>query len=90
MVVHTCAPVCLLNSGTLPSVQHIQLAYAWQQARGDDPARSPTSPLQNPLMDLLHAVRASGSISGAAKAMGLSYRHVWVNCIAGKKNSARP
>ena len=77
MVVHTCAPVCLLNSGTLPSVQHIQLAYAWQQARGDDPARSPTSPLQNPLMDLLHAVRASGSISGAARAMGLSYRHVW-------------
>jgi len=58
-------------------VQHIQLAYSWQQARGDDPARSPTSPLQNPLMDLLHAVRASGSISGAARALCLSYRHVW-------------
>ena len=28
-------------------------------------------------MDLLHAVREHGSISAAAKALGLSYRHVW-------------
>lgn len=28
-------------------------------------------------MDLLHAVQTSGSISGAAVALGLSYRHVW-------------
>ena len=28
-------------------------------------------------MDLLHAVQEQGSISGAAKALGLSYRHVW-------------
>ena len=28
-------------------------------------------------MDLLHAVRDHGSISAAAKALGLSYRHVW-------------
>lgn len=33
--------------------------------------------IRNPLMDLLHAVREQGSISAAAKAMGLSYRHVW-------------
>mgnify|MGYP005806163447 CR=1 FL=1 len=33
--------------------------------------------LRNPLMDLLHAVREHGSISAAAKALGLSYRHVW-------------
>ena len=31
----------------------------------------------NVLMDLLFAVRQHGSISGAAKALGLSYRHVW-------------
>lgn len=31
----------------------------------------------NALMDLLFAVRQHGSISGAAKALGLSYRHVW-------------
>ena len=28
-------------------------------------------------MDLLQAVRSSGSISAAARALGLSYRHVW-------------
>jgi putative molybdopterin biosynthesis protein len=28
-------------------------------------------------MDLLHAVREHGSISGAARSLGLSYRHVW-------------
>ena len=33
--------------------------------------------LRNPLLDLLQAVRHEGSISGAARRMGLSYRHVW-------------
>lgn len=33
--------------------------------------------IRNALVDLLHAVREHGSISGAAKAMGMSYRHVW-------------
>lgn len=33
--------------------------------------------LRNPLLDLLQAVREQGSISGAARQMGLSYRHVW-------------
>lgn len=33
--------------------------------------------LRNPLMDLLQAVRASGSISAAARQLGFSYRHVW-------------
>ncbi len=31
----------------------------------------------HPLMDLLQAVAEHGSISAAARAMGLSYRHVW-------------
>ena len=33
--------------------------------------------IRNPLLDLLHAVEQSGSISGAARALKLSYRHVW-------------
>lgn len=33
--------------------------------------------LRNPMMDVLHAVQGSGSISGAARELGLSYRHVW-------------
>ncbi len=33
--------------------------------------------IRNALMELLQAVRAQGSISAAAKALGLSYRHVW-------------
>jgi putative molybdopterin biosynthesis protein len=33
--------------------------------------------LRNALMDLLNAVREQGSISAAARKMGLSYRHVW-------------
>lgn len=38
-----------------------------------------SSPAQvrNPLIDLLQAVSNHGSISGAARALGLSYRHVW-------------
>jgi molybdate transport repressor ModE-like protein len=33
--------------------------------------------IRNPLLDLLHAVQKSGSISGAARLLDLSYRHVW-------------
>ena len=33
--------------------------------------------IRNPLLDLLHAIRAQGSISAAARALELSYRHVW-------------
>ena len=38
-----------------------------------------SSPAQvrNPLIDLLQAVAQAGSISAAARATGLSYRHVW-------------
>jgi putative molybdopterin biosynthesis protein len=51
-------------------VRKIELSYSWSGRPG---ARL----IRNALMDLLHAVRESGSISAAAKAMGLSYRHVW-------------
>ena len=33
--------------------------------------------IRNPLLDLLQAVAESGSISAAARALDLSYRHVW-------------
>jgi len=33
--------------------------------------------VRNPLIDLLQAVATQGSISGGARALGLSYRHVW-------------
>ncbi|HSV84559.1 MAG TPA: substrate-binding domain-containing protein [Ramlibacter sp.] len=51
-------------------MRKVELSYAFA------PAAAPAG-LRNPLMDLLQAVRAQGSITGAAKALGLSYRHVW-------------
>jgi putative molybdopterin biosynthesis protein len=52
-------------------MRKIQLSYALAAARGA------AGVIRNPLMDLLHAVREHGSISGAAKALGISYRHAW-------------
>lgn len=49
----------------------IELTYLLG-AQGAQPAQ-----IRNALMDLLFAVREHGSISAAAKALGLSYRHVW-------------
>jgi putative molybdopterin biosynthesis protein len=58
-------------------VRHIDLSYHWSPESLQAQVGHSTSPLRNPLMDLLQAVRSSGSISSAAKSMGLSYRHVW-------------
>ena len=66
-----------VRSGTLHAVQHIELSYHWRPDGAQAPLRDHTSPLRNPLMDLLQAVRAAGSISAASKHLGLSYRHVW-------------
>jgi putative molybdopterin biosynthesis protein len=52
-------------------VHKVELSYSLGPRRGGGAS------IRNPLMDLLHAVREHGSISAAAKAMGLSYRHVW-------------
>lgn len=41
------------------------------------PSSSQTGVVRNPLLDLLNAVQDSGSISGAARQLDLSYRHVW-------------
>ena len=51
-------------------MRKIELSYPWADGHGDRRIR-------NALMDLLHAVKDAGSISAAAKALGLSYRHVW-------------
>jgi molybdate transport repressor ModE-like protein len=55
-------------------VHKIDLSYVLASVEGRPRA---DTLIRNPLMDLLQAVRASGSISGAAKALDLSYRHVW-------------
>lgn len=51
-------------------MRKVQLSYAF-----GSPA--PGGRVANALMDLLQAVQARGSISAAAKDLGLSYRHVW-------------
>jgi len=51
-------------------VHRIQLHYTLDRDAGD-------ALIRNPLLDMLQAVAQQGSISGAARALGLSYRHVW-------------
>lgn len=53
----------------------VELSYAWGGSAAL-PARG-AALLRNPMMDVLQAVRDQGSISAAARAIGLSYRHVW-------------
>ena len=47
------------------------------ELRYDFAARRQDKWVRNALMDLLHAVQEQGSISGAARQLELSYRHVW-------------
>lgn len=71
-----------------PAVPKIHLSYQWLPDGANRTA--PTSPLHHPLMDLLQAVRDSGSISMAAKALGLSYRHVWGELKRWEQSLAQP
>jgi putative molybdopterin biosynthesis protein len=52
------------------AVRKVQLSYSFA-------ATGRTGPIRNALIELLGAVREHGSISAAAKGLGLSYRHVW-------------
>jgi len=52
-------------------MRKIELSYRLQTDR------APEARIQNDLMRLLMAVRTRGSISGAARELALSYRHVW-------------
>ena len=49
----------------------VELSYLLSPQRGKDAL------IRNPMMDMLHAVSEQGSISKAARALELSYRHVW-------------
>ena len=49
-----------------------RLQFHYTLSRNSSPAL-----VRNPLIDLLQAVSAHGSISAGARALGLSYRHVW-------------
>lgn len=49
-----------------------RLQFHYTLSRDSSPAL-----LRNPLIDLLQAVATQGSISAGARALGLSYRHVW-------------
>lgn len=49
-----------------------RLQFHYTLSRNSSPAL-----IRNPLIDLLQAVSANGSISAGARALGLSYRHVW-------------
>jgi molybdate transport repressor ModE-like protein len=51
-------------------VHRLQLHYTFSSDSGPAAVR-------NPLIDLLQAVSTHGSISAGARALGLSYRHVW-------------
>ena len=53
------------------AVRQVELSYSLGTSRSE------AATIRNPLMDLLLAIRDHGSISGAAKALDLSYRHVW-------------
>jgi len=59
------------------TVQNINLSYNWTPHEPQVAKREQNCPLQNPLMDLLQAVRATGSIAGAARTLQFSYRYVW-------------
>jgi putative molybdopterin biosynthesis protein len=65
--VHSASPA----RGHTRGVRKVELSYSLAASRG-----APGG-LHNPLVSLLDAVQRAGSISGAARAMGLSYRHVW-------------
>ncbi len=49
-----------------------RLQFHYTLSRQSSPAQ-----VRNPLIDLLQAVGTQGSISAGARALGLSYRHVW-------------
>jgi putative molybdopterin biosynthesis protein len=56
-------------------MKRIAMSYSLMAER---PERGQGSALlRNPMMDVLHAVHERGSISAAARQLGLSYRHVW-------------
>ena len=58
-----------------PRAVHLQYRYA--PGPGDAPAGQQGSEVHNPMFALLQALREHGSIQQAARASGVSYRHLW-------------
>jgi molybdate transport repressor ModE-like protein len=59
-------------------MRRIALSYSLAAQRAEPGLREPAHALlRNPMMDVLNAVHEQGSISAAARSLGLSYRHVW-------------
>jgi putative molybdopterin biosynthesis protein len=58
-------------------VHRLQFHYSFDRSAPPATGADASPLIRNPLLDLLHAVEESGSISGAARALALSYRHVW-------------
>ncbi len=57
-------------------MHRLQLHYELSNDHGKAPTAR-EAVVRNPLIDLLQALVRAGSISAAARLMGLSYRHVW-------------
>ena len=55
----------------------IHLQYRFEPSAAQSPSGQQGSEVQNPLFDLLLALREHGSIQHAARGLGLSYRHLW-------------
>ena len=55
-----------------PDERTWQAQSRWRVRRGDEIALGPGK------VDLLEAIDATGSISGAARALGMSYRRAWL------------
>ena len=58
-------------------MHRLQFNYTFDRSAPAPQGQEAAPLIRNPLLDLLHAVEESGSISGAARRLGLSYRHVW-------------
>lgn len=59
------------GSGTLRVMKRVELRYELV------PQRARPAQVRNPMLDTLAAIRTHGSISGAARVLGYSFRHVW-------------
>jgi putative molybdopterin biosynthesis protein len=55
----------------------VHLQYRFEAQPADGRAAQQGADVQNPLFDLLSALREQGSIQHAARASGVSYRHFW-------------
>ncbi len=71
-------------AGHTRPVRKIELSYSLAAERGA------AGRVHHPLLDLLQAVQAHGSITGAAQALGLSYRHVWGELRRWEQELGRP